>query len=204
MLEQSLGQLQDVRLRRAVDGFSSFGDRKCESELDDFFAAFARYQLEALGDAGSLHVLDAGVEVLDILADDNDVESATCECGLNSGQLADGADVAVSLEEGAQGDVRAAIAMADRGLEWTLEHDSRVLDRLNRLLGDAGDDAFLECASAGFALLELDGDAGGFYDGEGGIDDFRANTITGQYRYLTFCCWHQGKLIPLGSRFLRA
>src|SRR5438552_1551502 len=177
VLQESFGELQDVGLRRAVDGLSPLGDCKCEGELDDFFAAFARDQLETLGDTGGLHVLDPGIEIFDVLTYDDDVESATREGGLDARKLANRADVAVGLEQRAQRYICAAIAVADRRLEWTLEHDLGPLDRLNRLLRNAGDDALLECAGACFALLELDGDAGCVYDGEGGIDDFRADSI---------------------------
>src|SRR5205814_2398592 len=100
------------------------------------------------------------------------------ECGLNSRQLTHRSDVAVRLKEGSQGDVGAAISVSDGRLERPLEHDLASLDRLNRLARDAGDDPLLKCARAGLALLELDGGAGCIYDGEGGIDHLRADSIT--------------------------
>src|SRR5207248_191623 len=129
MLEQTLGELHDVRLSRAMNAFAAFGNGKRKRQLYDLLTALARDQLQPLGNAGCLHVLDAGVEVLDILPDDYDVELAPCERGLDAGELAHRSNVAVSLEEGAQSDVRASVAVPDRRFKWTLEHDARTLDR---------------------------------------------------------------------------
>ena len=174
------------------------------ASLTIFSQPFARDQLEALGDAGRLHVLDAGVEVFDVLADDDDIEIATGECGLHAGKLADRADVAVRLEQGSERDVRAAVAVSYRRLERTFEDDVRPLDRLDGLLGNSGDDAFLERAGAGFAPLELNVCASGLYDCQRGFDNFRADTVAREYGYLLFCGCHQRKLVPLGSRVYRA
>ena len=48
--------------------------RELEREPDDLLAALPRHELQALRDARRLHVLDAGVQVLDVLADDVEVE----------------------------------------------------------------------------------------------------------------------------------
>src|SRR5689334_20624064 len=167
VLQQSFGELEDVRLSGAVDCLSSLGDRVAESEPDDFLAALARDQLQTLGNARRLHVLDAGVEILDIFTNDDNVERATGEGSLHAGQLAYGSNVAVGLEQCAQGYVRAAVTVTDRGLERTLQNDFRSFDGLNRLPGNAGRNAFLENASSGFTLLEFEGNAGRVYDGKG-------------------------------------
>src|SRR6202051_2385282 len=120
VLEQPLGELHDVRLSRAVNAFAALGERERERELDDLLASFARDQLEALGHARRLHVLDAGVEIFDVLADDDDVELSPGKGGLNSGQLPNRPNVAVGLEEGAERDVGAAVSVSDGSLERTL------------------------------------------------------------------------------------
>src|SRR6266446_10298560 len=144
-LQQTLGELHDVRLRCAMNRLTSLGERECECELHDLLASFARDQLETLRHAGRLHVLDARVQVLDVLADDDDVELAAGEGGLHSWQLTDWPDVAVRLEQGAKRDVGASIAVADRCLEGTLEHDAGSLYRLDRFLRNSGDDPLFEC-----------------------------------------------------------
>ena len=85
VLQQALGELHDVRLRGAVDRFAAFGQRKSERELHDFLAAFARYDLQPFGDARRLHVFNAGVEILDVLANDDDVELPPGEGSLHTG-----------------------------------------------------------------------------------------------------------------------
>src|SRR6266550_1029196 len=187
-----------------MNSLASLRDRERERQLYDLLAAFARYQLETLGDAGSLEVLDAGVKILDVLADDDDVELTTGECRLHPGQLADGSDVAVRLEQRAKRNVGAAVTMADRGFERPLQHDVGALYRFDRVYGNSGNDTLGKSACACLAFLELDSDASCFYDLEGGINDLRTDTVARKYSYLSFCRCHQGKLIPLGSRFSRA
>src|SRR6185436_7368059 len=202
VLQQTLGQLEDVGLRRAVDRLASLGEGESEGQLDDLLAPFARDQLEALGDARRLHVLDAGVQILDVLADDDDVQLAAGERGLNAGQLAHGTDVAVRLEQCAQSDVGAPISVADRRLEGAFEDDAIPFDGLNRVFGNTRYYSLLECAGAGFALFEFDGGAGRLYDRDCCINNLWPDPIAREYGYLSFRSCHQRKLIPLGSRFL--
>ena len=77
-------------------------------------------QLQALGDARRLHVLDAGVEVFDVLADDDQVDAAAAVGRGHAGQFADRADVAVGLEQLAQRDVGRLLAVADRACRAAL------------------------------------------------------------------------------------
>ena len=128
-------------------------------EPDDLLAALARDELEALRDAGRLHVLDARVEVLDVLADDDEVDAAARVRRGDARQLAGGADVAVRLEQLAERDVRALLAEADRRLERPLEDDARLADRLDRVLRNARGEALHEHARAGLPHLPLDGRA---------------------------------------------
>ena len=75
------------------------GNGELECELDDLLAAGSRDDLERLRDSGRLHVLDAGVEILDVLADDDDVEVAPGERRVDARQLADGSQVSECFEE---------------------------------------------------------------------------------------------------------
>src|SRR6267142_4154432 len=154
-LQQTLGELHDVRLRCAMNRLTSLGERECECELDDLLASFARDQLETLRHPGGLHVLDARVQVLDVLADDDDVELAAGEGGLHTWQLTDWSDVAVRLEQGAKRDVGASVAVADRCLEGTLEHNAGALYRLDRFLRNSGDDPLFKCPPACLAFPAL-------------------------------------------------
>src|SRR5687768_4571567 len=133
MLEHSLRELHDVRLGGAVDALALRGDGELEGQLDDLLASRARDDLERLRDAGGLHVLDAGVEVLHVLADDDDVEIAAGKGRVNSRELADGTQVPESLEQRAQRDVSALVAVPDRCLEGALEDDTGPFDGVDGL-----------------------------------------------------------------------
>ena len=72
--EQPVGQLHDVGL---VDGrhlVPAVGDRVLEGVSGDPLGRGAGDDLDALGGVGADHVLDAGVQVLGVLADDDQVD----------------------------------------------------------------------------------------------------------------------------------
>src|SRR5205823_1693933 len=126
-------ELQDVRLRGTVNGPSSLGTRVLEGEPRDLLAALVADQLQRLRDAGGLHVLDSRVEILDVLANDHEVDAAAGVRGDDARHFPDGADVRVRLEELAQRDVGALLTEPDRGLERALQRDARTRDRTHRL-----------------------------------------------------------------------
>jgi hypothetical protein len=178
VLQQPFAQLHDVGLGGAVNALASFSLRECEGELHDLLAPFARDQLETLGDTGRLHVLDASVQVLDVLPDEDDVELPAAEGGLDAGKLAHRADVAEGLEESAERDVGASVSEADRSLERALENDARALDRLNGFFRDSGLYSFLEDRGSGFAALEFNRCTCRFNDAKSGFDDFGSDAIS--------------------------
>ena len=72
--EEAVGQLHDVGL---VDGghlVAAVGDRVLEGEPGDPFRGLAGDDLDALGGITADHVLDPGVEVLGVLADDDEID----------------------------------------------------------------------------------------------------------------------------------
>ena len=78
-------------------------------------------------------VLHAGVEVLDVLADDDEVDAFARIAGGHARELPCGPDVGVGLEQLAQRDVGALLAEPDRRLQRPLERDPRALDRIGGL-----------------------------------------------------------------------
>ena len=178
-LEEALGELHDVGLGRAGDLPAALAAGQLEGVADDLLAALAGDDLQALRDVRRLHVLDAGVQVLDVLADDDHVDALARVAGGHAGELARGADVGVRLEELAQRDVGALLAEADRRLEGALEDDPGPLDRLAGLLRHARRVAPLEDLGAGLGLLPVDGDAGRGDDPLRGPDDLRAHPVAG-------------------------
>ena len=101
-----------------------------EGVADHLLGALPADHLEALADVGRDHVLDPGVQVLDVLADDDHVHAFAGVAGRDARQLTRRTDVGVRLEELAQGDVGALLAEADRRLERALQDDLRALDRV--------------------------------------------------------------------------
>ena len=136
-----------------------------------------RDQLERLGDAGRLHVLDPGVEILDVLPDDHEVDAAAAVGGLHPGQLADGADVRVGLEELPERDVRALLAEADGRLERPFQHHARAGQRRDRLVRDARGQALLEDLGSRFGLLPVDGGSGRLDDPLRRSGDFGSDAV---------------------------
>src|SRR5207245_1254658 len=97
----------------------------------------------------------------------------------NAGQLSGGTEVAVGLEELAQGNIRALFAKADRRAEGALQYNAGFGDGIDGLLRHAGWQALLENSLSCVALLPLDFGAGGFDDPLCCRDAFRPNTIAG-------------------------
>ena len=95
------------------------------------------------------------------------------------GHLAHGAHVGIGLVELAQGNVRALLPEADRGLERTLQGDPGPSDRVHRLLGHARGDPLLEDLRAGLGPFPVDRGAGGLDDRSGSGDHLGADAVAG-------------------------
>ena len=104
-LHHALGHLHDIGLGRAGELLAPLGLGQREGEADDALAARLGDELEALGGAGALHMLDAGIEVLDVLPHDHEVDATAREGGADAGQFPHRADIAVELKKLAEGDV---------------------------------------------------------------------------------------------------
>ena len=88
--------------------------------------------LQALDDAGHDDVLEAGVEVLGVLADDDEVDA--CEARRHRRQVPDRPQVGVEIERLAQADVDAGEALADRRRDRALQRDLVPADRIEQRL----------------------------------------------------------------------
>ena len=120
-------------------------------------------------------VLEARVEALGVLADQDDVDVVVATAG---NDVAPRPHVGVEVEGLAERDVDRAIPFADRRLERTLEREVRALDRLERLvrhrralLGDAG--------RAGDLSIPVEVGAGGVEDRERCFGDVGTDSVTG-------------------------
>ena len=151
----------------------------------DLGAHLVAEEIDHLAGLGrALAPLDAGVNVLGILAEDDDVEQfGMPDRGRDAGKVVHGAPADVEVEELAEGDVQAADAAADGRGEGALDGDVVLADGVEGLLREPVVDSF-EGFLAGERLDPVDGAAavvgaldGGVEDGAGGAPDIGANAV---------------------------
>ena len=107
-----------------------------EGEAGDAQRRHLGDDLEALDHAGDHDVLEPGVEVLGVLADDDQVHALVARSHV--GQVPHRAEVGVEVERLAQPDVDAGEARPDRRRDRALERDLGAADRLEQRLGQRG------------------------------------------------------------------
>ncbi len=159
-----------VTLRRPLATAYSKANRAIRSDA-------ARVMILMLSAASRAdHVLDAGVQVLGVLADDDEVDVLVAR--LEALHRAGRAQVRVQAEGLAQRDVDAPEALADRRRDRALEGDLVALDRLEDVLRERrpvlGDDAL-----AGVHDLPVEGDAGGVEHATGRLRQLRTDAVAG-------------------------
>ena len=121
-------------------------------------------------------MLDAGVQVLGVLADDHEVDVLVA--GLEALDGASGPEVRVQAERLAQRDVDAPEALADRRRDRPLEGDLVAPDRLEDVFRERrpvlGHDGL-----AGVDDLPFERDARGVEDAAGRLRQLRADAVAG-------------------------
>ena len=100
--------------------------RVVEGEAGDARRGVLRDDLQRLDDAGHDLVLEAAVEVLGVLADDDEVH--VLETALDRRQVLDGPQVRVEVERLAQAHVDRGEALADRGPDGSLQGHAVLAD----------------------------------------------------------------------------
>jgi hypothetical protein len=75
VLEEAFGELEDVGLGGARDLAATLAPGQLEGVADDLLRAAPADDLEGHGHVTRVEVLDAGVEVLDVLAHDDEVDA---------------------------------------------------------------------------------------------------------------------------------
>ena len=150
--------------------------RVLEGVADDFLAARAGDQLDARGDFGRELVLDAGVEVLFVFADDHHIHAGVL--GVDEGVIGHaGPHVGILPERLAGGDVEALEAAALRGGDGSFEEDFGSQERVPGTRFDSGAIAAQINLFANLDGLDLESRAGRFQDLEGGVHDLRAYAV---------------------------
>ena len=114
--EQAVRELHDVGLVDGGDPLPAVGPRVVEGELRDPGRGLLGDDLDRLHHARHHHVLEARVEVLGVLADDDEVDVVVP--ALHPGQRLDRAHVRVEVEGLAQGHVDRGVAAARPAWWW--------------------------------------------------------------------------------------
>ena len=115
-----------------------------------------------------LQMLDAGIQVFDVLAHDDHVDPFALVARWHTWQLARRSNVRIGLKEFAQRDVGALLAEANWRFEWPLQRDAGALDAVAGRLWHARGVALLEDLGTRLGLLPVEGHACGC---GGGVKD---------------------------------
>ena len=176
--EQAVAQLHDVGL---VDGhhlLAALAACPFEGGARDLRRGFLGDDLQALHHAGDDFVLQTGIEVLGILAEDREIEREVVEARLEAGEHAHRAEVRVEAELLAKRYIDALVTAADRGGGGSFEADARHFERSEDIVGNQLA-LFGERANAGFDALPFQGGAGGIYSTYGSVGNFGSNAVAG-------------------------
>ena len=148
----------------AVTRLAAVPPRVLERELRDARRRPLRDDLQALDDARHDFVLEPGVEVLGVLADDDQVDAL--EPRRHARQVPDRPQVRVEIERLAQADVDAGEPFADRRRDRPLQRDLVAADRVEQLDAAARVPVRSNASTPASCALPVDRDAGGREDAE--------------------------------------
>ena len=127
-------------------------------------------------------MLDAGVEVFGVFAENHHVDFDVGEARGDAGQRVHRAHVGVEIEALAQGDVDAGETASDGRGDGALEADAGAVEAIENALGERL--AGLENqGGAELGDFPIDGDAGGIDGAARGLGDFGTNAIAGNESY---------------------
>ena len=135
--------------------------------------------LQALDDARHDLVLQTRVEILGVLAHDDQVHAG--EAARHARQVPHGSEVRVEIERLPQADVDAREPLGYRRRDRTLECDLVSANRVEQLDGQRLAEA-LERDDPCVVAFPLDVGAGGLENSDDRLRDFRADAVTGDQR----------------------
>ncbi len=174
--EEAVRQLHDVRLVDGRDLAPAVGDGVVEGEPGDPLRGGAGDDLDALGGVGADHVLDPGVQVLGVLADDHEIDVLVAR--VEALHRSRRAQVRVEVERLPKRHVDAPKPLADRRGDGALEGDPVALDRLEDVIRERravlGDDSL-----PGVDDLPFEGNARGVEDTTGCLRQLRPDAVAG-------------------------
>ncbi len=153
--------------------------RVLEREVRDPRRRLLGDDLQALDHARHDLVLEPGVEILGVLADDHQVDALKAR--VDAGQVPHRPQVRVQVQRLAQADVDAGEPLPDRRRHRPFERHLVAADRIDQLHRQrlAGP---LERDDAGDVRLPVDRDAGRFQDADDRFGDFGSDAVAGDQR----------------------
>ena len=172
--KQPVAHLHDVGLVDRGHALAPVPARVLERESSDSRRRLLGDDLQALDDAGNDLVFQPGVEILGVLADDDEVDVA--ETRRHARQVPHGAKIRVEVEPLPKTDVHAREAFPHRSRDRTLERDRVAPDRLEKLRRKRRA-ALLDGNDAGVLTFPFDRDLGSGEDPNDCISDFRTDAI---------------------------
>src|SRR6266851_4503440 len=152
-----------------------------EGETRDAGGSLLGDDLQALDHSGDDFVFDAGVKSFGVFADDDQVHARVA--GGNVREVADGPEVGKEFEALTEFDVDAGETAADGRGHGALQSDAGALDGFAEFPGNVFL-VLLKSFGAGGETFPFELDAGGFDDANRGLDDFGADAVAGNERYL--------------------
>ncbi len=187
LVEEAVGELHDVVLGEAGHLAPAVGAGIFERIADDLLGAWPGNELQALEHLVGLPVLDAGIQVLFVLAHDHDVH-LRMPGGDERRVRSAGPHVGVEPERLAHGDVEALEPAALGGGDRRLVEHARAPQRLPGAGLDSRADALRVDLLADLDRLHFELRAGGLQDAQGRGHDLRADAVAvgdrdrGRYR----------------------
>ena len=174
--EEPVGQLHDVRLVHGRDLAPAVRDGVFEGVAGDPLGRRTGDDLDALRGVRADHVLDAGVQVLGVLADDDQVDVVVAR--LDAAHRLRRPEVGVQAECLAEPDVDAPEAAADRRRDRPLEADPGPPNRFEDALRERRAVA-LDRGLARFHGLPFESDPGRVEDAGGRLRQLGPDAVAG-------------------------
>ena len=150
-----------------------------ERELRDARGGFERDDLKALDDTGHHFVLESRIQILGILADDDEVHAVVARGDRRN--VPNRPQVGEELQRLAQADVHAREPAANRGRQRTFERHLVPDDRVEQF-GRQRRAVLLDGGGTGKVRLPFDVEPRGFEHVDDGIRDLRADPVARNQR----------------------
>ena len=181
LVKQSVGLLHDVVFAHARHLLAAVGTGVLEGVADNLLTARHTHQLERLHHVGGLLVLNTGIKILLVLADDDHVDVWVEGLDVRIERLR-WTHVRKKTQCLADRHIQTLVPASLRGSNWCLQENRVSVDDLPRLGRNTRHVALQVDFLAGLNVIRLYGGTGRFQDSKGSVHDFGANTVAAGHR----------------------